>query len=421
MNSFDSIAASEADLDAKQQQGDAERESKLVVHCAVGIPPECVEFLWPGRIAIGKQSLLAGEAGLGKSQVTISMAAIVTSGGHWPCKEGQASIGSVLFLCAEDDARDTIIPRLMAAGADLAKVFIVTAVRSDDGKGRRAFNLQSDLEHLEGKIREIGDVRLIVIDPISSYLGPKVDSHVNAAVRGVLEPVGEMASRLRVAIVSVTHPPKGTGMTAINRFIGSIAFVAAARSAFMVMRDANDADRRLVLPVKNNLAPLGKGFGFRLEQHIVGDPGKGIVGSAVAWETSPIDISADAALQAADAQTTGGGSAGGEADEFLRDMLAAGPVLQKEIKTAAEGVGLSWATVRRSKTRLGVHASKAGMDGGWYWNLPKVLGHAEGAHFKDMSTFRIDEHLQSNGKARSSACEHEDGLEIPKFLDRRLS
>jgi hypothetical protein len=157
----------------------------------------------------------------------------------------------------------------MAAGADRQRVHLISAVTSENGKGRRAFDLQSDLDLLEAKIAEIGDVKLVIIDPISSYLGRKVDSHVNAAVRATLEPVGEIAERFRVAFMSVTHPPKGSTTTAINRFIGSVAFVAAARSAFMVTRDADNEERRLFLPVKNNLAPLGKGLAFWLEQRIV--------------------------------------------------------------------------------------------------------------------------------------------------------
>ena len=80
--------------------------------------------------------------------------------------------------------------------------------------------------------------------------------------------------------------------------------------------------------------------------------------SSVAWESSPVDITADAALQAADAQASGGKSAGAEAEKFLKEILAAGPLPQKEIKAAAEGAGLAWATVRRAKDRLGIKQSR---------------------------------------------------------------
>src|SRR5215211_7520004 len=110
----------------------------------------------------------------------------------------------MVILSAEDGAADTIVPRLIAAGANLDRVHIVSAVGNADGNGRRSVNLQTDLELLERKIAEVGDTALVVVDPVSSYLG-KTDSHKNSEVRGVLEPLSEMAERTRVAILSVTH------------------------------------------------------------------------------------------------------------------------------------------------------------------------------------------------------------------------
>jgi putative DNA primase/helicase len=386
------------------------------------VPPNVVlkpvEWLWPKRIAIGKLALIAGEAGLGKSQISIAIAAAVTTGGPFPCGEGNAPLGSVIILSAEDSPEDTVKPRLLAAGADCSRIEIVRAVRSETGSS--ALNLATDLDLLETKIAAMGDVQLVIIDPISSYLGTKLDSHVNTAIRGVLEPLGEMADRLRVAVVSITHPPKNSGASAINRFIGSIGFVAAARAAFMVTRDPDDDARRLFLPVKNNLAPLGKGLAFRLKQRPVYEAA--ILGSTIVWENEPVNISADAALRATDEAGKRDGPRQ-KAETFLKELLANGPVPKQHIKEAADGNELTWATVRRAKDRLGIKPRKAGMDGGWLWELPRRCSpDAEGAHFQKVSTFGKSEHLREtapphNGKGNGATDKMPD---IPPFLRRPL-
>ena len=196
--------------------------TKVLYRCASEIEMEPVKWLWPGRVALGKHTCLAGEPGTGKSQLTIDLAARVSLGAPLPCSEGTAPQGSVIILSAEDSDADTIVPRLRAAGADLGRVNIIKMVELDED-GRRGFNLQADLGALERMIVKLGDVQLVVIDPISSYLGRGLDSHRNSDVRGVLEPLSEMAERLGVAIVSVTHFSKGCAGKCRRLFIASLA------------------------------------------------------------------------------------------------------------------------------------------------------------------------------------------------------
>lgn len=343
----------------------------LIVRRASDITPEPIEWLWPSRIAIGKQTMIVGEPGLGKSQLTAFMAAAITTTGQWPCNEGHAPLGSIIILSAEDDAADTIRPRLDAAGADVTRVLIVSAVRSDNGKGRHTFNLQADLDLLEKEIIKARDVRLVIIDPISSYLG-KTDSHKNSEVRGVLEPVSEMAARLRVAVVSVTHKPKGKGNSAINSAIGSIGFTGVARSAFMVEKDPDDEDRRLFLQIKNNIAKDPGGLAFRIGQQLF--PG-GIIGSAIFWDSERVSCTADEILAAN--ETASERPAQKEAENFLRDILKDGPRPAKDVEGEAKEAGISWRTVNRAKKTLGVVAERKaesgdglGRSGRWYWSLP---------------------------------------------------
>jgi hypothetical protein len=401
-------------------QAKAATGSHLVLRRAADIEPKNIEFLWRGRLARGKHTAVAGEPGDGKSQLSCFVAATISRAGLWPCNEGRAPIGNVIIFNAEDGAEDTIVPRLMAAGADMERVHIVSAVMQTDGKGRRTFNLQADLALLERKIVEIGDVALVIIDPISSYLG-KTDSHKNSEVRGALEPLNELADRLKVAILSITHFSKsGAGNTskALHRFIGSIAFVGAPRAAFAVIEDADQPGRMLILHAKNNMAPKPQGLAYRLVQTIVC---RDIVASHVHWEDEPVTISADEALGAAES-TRGDRSAREDAEEFLRELLAGGPVPQKEVKAAAEGAGVAWRTVRRAKDRLGVDTvreTEGGFGSGsgrWLWSL-KVSNSSLRRPSPDMDTLSKDGHLKDGPDPLSQP----DYPDLPRFLDRRAN
>ena len=409
-----------------------EINAALDCRCASEIALEHVEWVWPGRLARGKHTAIGGDPGGGKSNLTMYIAATVSMAAEWPCGEGRAPHGSVLILSAEDGASDTIIPRLHACEADLGRVHIVSAVKQGSDR-RRSFNLQADLKLLEQKIDELGDVVLVIIDPVSSYLG-KTDSHKNAEVRGVLEPLSEMAERKRVAVLSVTHFSKGgatNGTKAILRFIGSIAFIGAPRIAFALIEDSDNPDRRLLLHAKNNLAPPPQGLAFKLRQCLVGK--ENIATSAVSWDAEPVSITADQALAA----DTGGESRPcDEAESFLKEALSNGAVPAKQLKAEAGDYGLSWATVRRAKKKIGIATKRDGFGPGSVvlWEMPSrfhdyteredddSIGaqNSIDAHVNKVSTYEENEHLCSQDSQKEVA-DPTDYPEIPAFLDRRAS
>jgi hypothetical protein len=248
-------------------------------------------------------------------------------------------------------------------------VQIVPGVRNQDG-GRRTLNLQHDLELLERKIAELGNVALVVVDPVSSYLG-KTDSHKNSEVRGVLEPLSEMAERTRVAILSVTHFSKAganSATKALHRIIGSVAFTGAPRAAFAVIEDAEHEGRRLFLHAKNNFAPAPQGLAFRLEQCLI--PGD-IVASRVVWDHEPVKITANEAL-AADAAGDETRTAKAEAIELLKDIMTNGSMPAAEVHRIGREHGLTRKVIRSAREALGVIIQRDGFGPGSksIWSLP---------------------------------------------------
>jgi putative DNA primase/helicase len=325
-----------------------------------------VEWLWQGRLARGKLTLLAGEPGIGKSQISIDIAARISKGGRWP-DGNNAPSGSVVILSAEDSADDTLRPRLEAADAALPRVHMLTATIID-GKPV-TFSLQVHLEMLGAKLVEIGDAAVVIIDPITSYMG-KIDGHQTVDVRAVLEPLAAFAERHDVAVLAISHLPKASQSKALHAVTGSLAFVAAARMVFIATKEPQTA-RRLLLPVKNNLGPLAAGLGFSLEQRFVGNE---ILASHVIWDSAPVTTTADEAVAAASNQ---GATAMREAVDFLREELSTEARPAQDIRKAATSAGIAWRTVERAKAELGVKSSKSGLHEGWVWELPKA---AEARH-----------------------------------------
>ena len=175
-----------------------------------------------------------------------------------------------------------------------------------------------------------------------------------------------MAARLGVAILAVTHLSKsGNGGSANNRFIGSIAFVASARAAFIVARDPEDKDRRLFMPTKNNVGPDAGGLTFRLS---LIETAPGIHAPMVLWEGAT-SVTADEVLNARP-KKEGSSPRRNDAEAFLKTILADGPMPVRRIETEAKEAGLAMATVRRAKDAIGVVALKKALDGGWTWELP---------------------------------------------------
>jgi len=185
-------------------------------------------------------------------------------------------------------------PRLEAAGADLNRVEVLEAIHDEKNGAKRSFNLKDDLDKLETAIADYGDVVLVTLDPITSYLGRGVDSHQSADVRAVLEPLASFSERTGVAVLAVSHPPKAPQAKPINSITGSLAFVAAARVVLLVVADPDDDDRSLLLPVKNNLSGAAEGMGYRLVQRPITG---GIIASHVHWDTEPVNVSASEALR----------------------------------------------------------------------------------------------------------------------------
>ncbi len=357
---------------AAKKAGKARQDSHSDLHaitgpaltCMASVQPQSINWLWPQRIARGKITLLCGDPGLGKSFITVDLTARVSTGASWPDDQhGLGEIaGDVILMNAEDDMADTIRPRLDAAGADVSRVHCLEGVRwkNNEGEIRVKSITLADVANIETALQRAKNPMLVCIDPISAYLGEK-DSHKNAEIRGLLAPLAALASKYRVAVVVVTHLSKSGAGRAMYRAMGSLAFIAAARAAWLVAKDQENPARRFFLPFKNNIGNDQTGLAYA------------IVDGRIVWEPDPINTTADEAISCDGGEETGRRApVRDSAAEWLKNILAGGPMTCADVTEAAKHSMISAATLRMAREQLGIvpYRGRGSIKEPWYWVLP---------------------------------------------------
>ena len=324
---------------------------------------ESVAWLWPGRLALGKLTILDGDPGLGKSTLYCDLAARLTRGTDWPDGVPVEEAAGVVIVTTEDGIGDTIRPRLEEAGADVQRVSVVQLIPEADGPGRVPV-LPDDNELLFGECRRIG-ARLLVVDPLMAHLGSDTNSYRDQDVRRALAPLSEAAERYGVAVVVLRHLNKATGGSALYRGGGSIGIIGAARVGLMAGRDPADENLVVLACSKNNIAARPDSLAFRLVSS-PNDPGTAVI----RWEgTSP--LSAEDLCRPAPSDSP----ARDEAQDWLEAELEGGPRPAADLYRAAEAAGITEATLKRAKRRLNVESKRvegAAGDGYWVWELPRA-------------------------------------------------
>ena len=232
----------------------AETKTRLKFTKVSDIEETEIKWLWKGEIPLGKLTLIAGESGVGKTSLLCAISAVVSRGGYFPGTKEPCKQGRVIFLTGEDGISDTIKSRLRLSGANESRVEILEEMVEDE-----YFNVHKHLKELEAEMTKMGDASLLIIDPITSFMGTSSDTNQVGVVRPVLSRLKTMAERTGASVMILNHLGKNQNASLSNRVLGSQAWVAAPRATLVAMRhpehghvlgkvNANNASEKGVYP-----------------------------------------------------------------------------------------------------------------------------------------------------------------------------
>jgi hypothetical protein len=324
------------------------------------ITPRAVDWLWPGRLALGKLAALEGDPGLGKSFLALDLCARLSTGRAWPDDTPGPGPSACVYLNGEDDEEDTLRPRLGALGADPGRVFVLDPTGDDLASPLLSLPDQAGL--LAEAVARAG-ARLLVIDPVTHFFGAGVNSSCDGSVRRALAPLAALARRHRCAVLLLRHLTKKEGSRALYRGLGAIGLVGTCRSAWLVAEEAQGSGRRVLAQVKNNLSEPQPSLAFEVAHPAGSAP-------ALRW-LGPVAVGANELLERA-------GRRGPEpaallrARAFLGEVLAGGPLTAGQVRQRAAAEGVAHKTLLRAKREAEVRSVWVREDGHpiSYWVLP---------------------------------------------------
>jgi len=319
----------------------------------VDVLPTRVQWLWPGWVPLRKVAILDGDPGLGKSTIMLDLAARGSVGGITPTGERLEPFDTII-VTNEDDASDTIRPRLDVAGGDARRVHL-----------RTDLTLPDDADALEANIVSTG-ARLVYIDPIVAYLGEKVRTASDHHVRRALAPLVDIAQRRGCAIVAIRHLNKQAGGDAVYRGGGSIGFAGLARAVLAVGRDPEDPDRYVLAPVKINVARRPTSLAYRLEAAGPYEPAR------VVWDGESTHTAES--LIGRDRDAVHDKSKVEQLADAMRELVEVngGSMAARDAYAALEADGWDITSndlKNRARNKAGIKTVKGGMDDGWIWRL----------------------------------------------------
>jgi putative DNA primase/helicase len=375
----------------------SKRPIRTYLECLADTTLACVTWLWPEWLAAGMFHLLAGAPATGKTTLALHIAAIISSGAQWP--DGTyCEPGNVLIWSTEDERGQILAPCLFAHAAAKNRIYFIKPdiESADQNKESQCFDPARDLPKLYKEASEIGNIRLIIIDPIVDALD--CDSYKNAEVRRALQPLMRLGRQLGSAILGISHFSKGVvgdlKHSPLEWVTGSVAFGALALFVWLTAKsiEPDGTIKRLLIKAKSNTGAEGgvRGYYYDIEQASIVQH-LGIVTSRVIFREPIVGQAESLLTEAMNQGFANERSMLEEAMEFLKELLSHGPVAKKEIEAQAKEAGFKEITVRRAKKALGVQAIHEGYgkDSIWKWSLlSKSLKASKEAPARERSSFQ---------------------------------